>query len=54
MSRFKAADFYQIDDLFSEEECMARDSVRDWVDAEFIPIIEEHNRNATFPHPLVP
>jgi len=54
MSRFKGADFYQIDDLFSEEELMARDSVRDWVDAEFIPIIEEHNRNATFPSELIP
>ncbi len=54
MSRFKGADFYQIDDLFSEEERMARDSVRDWVDAEFIPIIEEHNRNATFPSELIP
>lgn len=54
MSRFKGADFYQIDDLFSEEERMARDSVRDWVDAEFIPIIEEHNRNATFPNELIP
>ncbi|MHC5062707.1 MAG: acyl-CoA dehydrogenase family protein [Planctomycetota bacterium] len=54
MSRFKGADFYQIDDLFSEEERMARDSMRDWVDAEFIPIIEEHNRNATFPNELIP
>jgi len=54
MSRFKGADFFQIDDLFSEEERMARDSMRDWVDAEFIPIIEEHNRNATFPNELIP
>ncbi len=53
MSRFKAADFYQIDDLFTEEERMARDAVRDWVDAEFMPIIEEHNRNATFPSQIV-
>lgn len=54
MSRFKGADFLQIDDLFSEEERMARDSVRDWVDAEFMPIIEEHNRAATFPDHLIP
>ena len=54
MSSFKAADFYQIDDLFTEEERMARDAVREWVSAEFMPIIEEHNRAATFPQELVP
>lgn len=54
MSQFKAADFYQIDDLFTEEERMIRDTVRDWVDGNFMPIIEEHNRAATFPSHLVP
>jgi len=54
MSQFKAPDFYQLDDLFSEEERMVRDSVREWVDAEFMPIIEEHNRAGTFPMALVP
>ena len=53
MSEFRAADFYQIDDLFTDEERMARDTVRDWVSAEFMPIIEEHNRAATFPHELI-
>ena len=54
MSQFKAADFYKIDDLFTEEERMARDTVREWVDSEFMPIIEEHNRAATFPSHLIP
>jgi len=54
MARFKASDFYQIDDLFSEEERMARDTVREWVDAAFLPIIEEHNRAAKFPAQVVP
>jgi glutaryl-CoA dehydrogenase len=54
MARFKASDFYQIDDLFSEEERMARDTVREWVDAAFLPIIEEHNRAAKFPMQVVP
>ena len=53
MSEFRAADFYQIDDLFTDEERMARDTVRGWVSAEFMPIIEEHNRAATFPSELV-
>lgn len=54
MSSFKAADFYAIDDLFTEEERMARDAVREWVDGEFMPIIEEHNRAATFPKEIIP
>ncbi|MEE2886006.1 MAG: acyl-CoA dehydrogenase family protein [Planctomycetota bacterium] len=54
MSEFKAADFYQIDDLFTDEERMARDSVREWVTAEFMPVIEEHNRAGTFPTDLIP
>ena len=54
MSEFKAADFYQIDDLFTDEERMARDSVREWVSAEFMPVIEEHNRAGTFPSDLIP
>ena len=53
MSQFKAADFYQIDDLFTEEERMIRDTIRDWVDNKFMPIIEEHNRSATFPRHIV-
>ena len=54
MSRFKGADFYEIDDLFSDEERMVRDTVREWVDDKFMPIIEEHNRAATFPSHIIP
>jgi glutaryl-CoA dehydrogenase len=54
MNRFKAPDFYDFEDLFTEEERMVRDSVREWVDGEFMPIVEQHNRNATFPTELVP
>ena len=54
MNRFKGVDFFGLDELYSEEERMARDAVREWVDGEFMPIIEEHNREAKFPHHLVP
>jgi glutaryl-CoA dehydrogenase len=54
MSQFKAADFYLIDDLFTEEERMVRETIRSWVDENFKPVIEEHNRAATFPMHLVP
>jgi glutaryl-CoA dehydrogenase len=43
-----------IDSLFSEEELMVRQTVRDFVDEEVIPIIEEANREEKFPRHLVP
>lgn len=54
MNRFRGVDFYKLDDLFTEEERMARDTVREWVDAEFMGIIEEHYRNGTFPMDKIP
>ncbi len=54
MNRFKGVDFYQLDELYTDEEKMVRDTVREWVDAEFMPIIEEHNREGRFPSHLVP
>ncbi len=53
MSAFPGYDFYLLDDLFTEEERMARDAVRDFVDAEVLPVIEEHNEAGTFPLHLV-
>src|SRR5437763_16317731 len=43
-----------IDSLFSEEELMVRQTVRDFVDEEVIPIIEEANREEKFPKELIP
>ncbi|MEE9373188.1 MAG: acyl-CoA dehydrogenase family protein [Saprospiraceae bacterium] len=38
--RFKAPDYYVLDDLFTEEHKLIRDSVRAWVTKEVMPIIE--------------
>ncbi|MHC4814149.1 MAG: acyl-CoA dehydrogenase family protein [Planctomycetota bacterium] len=54
MTRYKGVDFYKLDDLFTEEERMARDTIREWVDAEFMPVVEEHYRNGTFPMDTIP
>lgn len=54
MQRFKGPDFFHLDDFLSEEERMVRDTVREWVDNELMPVIEQHNRAATFPRDLVP
>jgi glutaryl-CoA dehydrogenase len=51
--KFKGADYMDMDTLLSDEERLTRDTVREFVDDKIIPIIEEHNRNGTFPMPLV-
>ncbi|HEX7153964.1 MAG TPA: acyl-CoA dehydrogenase family protein [Thermoanaerobaculia bacterium] len=54
MSTFPGVDYLEIDSLFSEEELMVRQTVRDFVDDEVLPIIEEANREEKFPHHLIP
>ncbi len=54
MAQFKGVDFFALEDLLSEEERMVRDSVRDFVEQEFLPIVVEHHRAGTFPLQLVP
>jgi len=51
---FEGVDFYDIDGLLSEEERAVRDMVRDWVDAEVMPIINGHYMAHTFPSELIP
>ncbi len=46
-------DFYQIDDLLSEEHKMVRDSVRAYVKRELSPIIESCAENNYFPSHIV-
>src|SRR5437879_12795252 len=54
MEKFRGVDYYEIEDLLSEEERMVRDAVRDWVEAEFLPVVTEHHRAGTFPVQLIP
>ena len=54
MEKFRGVDYYNVDELLSDEERMVRDAVRDWVEAEFLPIVTEHHRAGTFPVPLIP
>ena len=49
MSSFQQLDFFALDDQFSEEELMVRDTVRSWVGDRFMPVIMEHWENGTFP-----
>ncbi len=50
---FKHPDFYQIDDLLSEEHKLVRDSVRSYVKRELSPIIEACAENNYFPTHIV-
>jgi len=50
---FQAPDYYQIDDLLTEEHKLIRDAARDWVKKEVSPIIEQHAQEATFPKHLL-
>ncbi|MCL4684990.1 acyl-CoA dehydrogenase family protein [Myxococcota bacterium] len=55
MADFQGVDFLRLDDLLSEEELLARASVRHFVDKEFLPRIQEHIRqDGSFPMALVP
>ena len=54
MEKFRGVDYYGIEALLGEEERMVRDAVRDWVEAEFLPIIQTHHREGTFPTHLIP
>ena len=50
---FEAPDYYQLDELLSEEQKLVRNSVRDWVKKSVSPIIEEYSQNAKFPKHLL-
>src|SRR5207247_10484613 len=54
MEKFRGVDYDGIGRLLSEEERMIRDAVRDWVEAEFLPLVVEHHRAGTFPVSLIP
>jgi glutaryl-CoA dehydrogenase len=52
---FEALDFYRIDDEFSEDEKIVRETVREFVEKEFLPQVVEHVRqDGSFPMDLVP
>jgi glutaryl-CoA dehydrogenase len=54
MFPFHGVDYLEIDSLFSEEEKLVRQTVREFVDNEVLPDIEEWNREGKFPMHLVP
>ncbi len=51
---YQALDYYGIDELFTHEERMVRDTVRELVSTRVMPQIGKHWSAGTFPHELVP
>ncbi len=51
---FKGVDFIGFDSLLSDDERMARDTARQFIEDNLVPIIEECNREGRFPRELVP
>lgn len=50
---FQSPDYYQLDELFSEEHKLIRESVRAYVKKDISPIIEEYAQRAEFPEQIV-
>jgi len=50
---FEAPDYYNLDELLTDEHKLIRDSAREWVKKSVSPIIEEHAQNAKFPKHLI-
>ena len=54
MSAFPGVDYLDFDSVLNDEERLARQTARQFVDEQVIPVIEKHYRDATFPVELVP
>lgn len=50
---FESPDYFQIDELLTDEHKLIRTSVRDWVKKELSPIIEDYAQKAEFPRQLL-
>jgi len=53
MDLFESPDYYQLDELLSEEHLMVRSAVRDYVKSAISPIIEDYAQRAEFPQQIV-
>jgi glutaryl-CoA dehydrogenase len=52
MTKFNGVDYYDTESLLTEEELLVRNTVREFVDENVLPVIEKHYRAGTFPMPL--
>ncbi len=50
---FQSPDYYNLDDLLTEEHKLVREATREWVKREVSPIIEDAAQDAKFPNQLL-
>jgi glutaryl-CoA dehydrogenase len=50
---FEAPDYYQLDELLTDEHKLVRDAAREWVKRDVSPIIEEYAQRAEFPTQII-
>jgi len=50
---FEAPDYYNLDELLTEEHKLIRDAAREWVKRDVSPIIEDYAQRAEFPEQIV-
>ncbi|MDR9456646.1 MAG: acyl-CoA dehydrogenase family protein [Salegentibacter sp.] len=50
---FQAPDYFNLDELLTDEHKMVRDAAREWVKREVSPIIEEAAQKAEFPKSII-
>jgi glutaryl-CoA dehydrogenase len=54
MADFEGVDFYRFSRNLSDEERSVRDTVRQFVDRRFMPVVREHFKAGTFPMEIIP
>jgi len=48
MKKFTGTDFVSLDGLLAEDEIMVRDAIREWVEDNVIPVVDEHFQKDEF------
>jgi len=51
---FESWDYYGLDEELTDDERLARDTAKQFVDRRFRPLVTEHFRKGTFPRELIP
>ena len=54
MAKYESLNYMDVDSLFSEEELAIRQTVRDFVEEEILPHLQQANRDEKFPPNLIP
>ncbi len=52
--QYQAPDYFNMDDLLTDEHKLIRDSAREWIKKEVSPIIEDYYERAEFPKQVIP